>query len=147
MLKVKTHLGLMTALLLVPLCSYSQSIRMDLSEADLNWNWPKGDAQRVAYCVGIFDLAAASAENPAGGIAVKKNGDAAFNRVIKSKRLTEQQVNSYAERGFKRGQFIISKIIGEFDAINGQMRDMHAKEVMKQAVRDCTQMTQNFKPR
>lgn len=146
MLKVKTRLGLMTALLLVSVCSYSQSMRRDLSEADLNWNWPKEDAQRVAYCVGIFDLAAKSAENPAGGIAVKKNGDAAFNRVIKSKKLTEQQLNSYAERGFKRGQVIISKIMGEFDAINEQMKDMQAKEFMKQAVRDCTQMTQNFKP-
>ena len=130
----KTHLVIAVILLSFNLNSNSQSIRRDLSEADLDWNWPKDSAQRIAYCVGIFDLASMSSDNPAGASMVRKNGDVAFRKVIESKKLNENELNSFAEKGFKRGQFIASKIMGEFDSLNEQIRDMQAKEVLKQVV-------------
>ena len=141
----KTRLIIAVILLSFNLNSNSQSTRRDLSEADLDWNWPKDSAQRIAYCVGIFDLASMSSDNPAGASMVKKNSNAAFNKVIASKKLNEKELNSFAEKGFKRGQIIVSKIMGEFDSLNEQIKDMQAKEVMKQVVRDCSRMTQEFK--
>ncbi len=135
----------MLSLLSFSFFSYSQSLRRDLPDSELNWNWPKSEVQRVAYCVGIFDLAAKSADNPAGANAVKRNGDAAFNKAVNSKKMSEKQVNKLAENGFIRGQEIVSKIMGDYDSLNEQKKDFQAKEFMKQAVRDCTQITINFK--
>lgn len=146
MLNYKIRFGIMATFLLISLCANSQSIRNDLSESDLNLLLPKDEVQRVAYCVGVFDLAEKTADNAAGANAVKRNGDVAFNKVLKSKRLNEQQANSYAEKGFKRAQIIYAKIVGEYDSLNSHIKNMQAREFMKQAVRDCTQITINFKP-
>jgi len=108
------------------------------------WGFPNDGAERVAYCVGIFQLASTTADNPTGASLAKQWEDHAYSKVRQTKRLNGEQIDKFGEAGFKRGQLIISRIMGDFDSLNEQMKQLQVQGVIKQAVRDCTNYTKQL---
>jgi hypothetical protein len=109
------------------------------------WNYPDDSSQRLAYCVGIFDLAKLSADNPRGKQVAEQLAGSAFAKVKNKTKWNEGQINKFAESGFKRGQLIIGNIMGEFDSLNQSVKEMQAREVIKQAVQDCQAWGRQYK--
>ena len=109
------------------------------------WNYPNDSSQRLAYCVGIFDLAKLSADNPRGKQIAEQLAGSAFSKVANKTKWSDVQINKFAESGFKRGQLIIGKIMGEFDSLNQHLKEMQAREAIKQAVQDCQGWSRQYK--